>query len=370
MSYFKKIQEAVDYIEENLSGDLSLEILAKKFSFSKYHFHRLFLSIVGKPLMGYVQERRLSQAAHQLIFSNQTVTKIALELNYGSPDVFERAFKRRYGLNPLEYRKKTNLKPPEMFPRKETRIMDDWNLCNKTACSDEEKHECLELLNIIIHLSKVAHRDGLLSLESETNDSWPFLLQKGLQLLLYGTEPLVLRQILENYIRAGGYEGKELLSRILIIEGILAIQMGRYPWEIRELLAGFFGEGYAKEIERNFGIDRENADRTIENFITGLRNQKTYSSATTILEHIVDRLDHHSLQRALRDIDLTELAAGLKGVEGKVGMKIVESLPKKTTLILVEIYDLLEDITAPQIVNAQNAIAGRIKKLRVEGEIP
>lgn len=65
-----------------------------------------------------------------------------------------------------------------------------------------------------------------------------------LELLLYGIEPLALREMLENYIIVGNYKDKELLERVLILEGILSIQMGDYPWVIREKLSSYLGEDY------------------------------------------------------------------------------------------------------------------------------
>lgn len=87
------IQRSIDYIEEHLAEEITLDNLAASAFFSKYHFHRLFKSDTGKTLMEYVRERRLTQAAHELIYSTKTITQIAYSLSFNSHDVFDKASK-------------------------------------------------------------------------------------------------------------------------------------------------------------------------------------------------------------------------------------------------------------------------------------
>jgi AraC-like DNA-binding protein len=364
----KGIQGSIDYIEEHLADEISLDNLAAIAFFSKYHFHRLFKTGTGKTLMEYVRERRLTQATHELVYSSMTVTHIAYSLNFNSHDAFDKAFKRAYGVSPSEYRKNNVLKFTDITS-KEGLKLNDFNLLNKTSCSIEDKRECLKVLDIIISLSKKSHKQGLLSLESEINERLPFLLQKGLELLLYGTEPLVLREILDNYIYAGNYNGKELLSRVLTRNGVLAMQMGEYPWVIRETLASFFGEDFSNEIKQHFGNNDEDKDAKIAGLISAIENQKPYSEATNLLENVFEKLDKRSIQRVLREVDITDLAIGMKGAKGVTQCRIIEGLPRSSVLILIELNDLIEGIGVAQIVDAQNRMIGQIKKLKAEGEI-
>lgn len=368
MDNCNSIQRSIDYIEEHLAEEINLDNLAASAFFSKYHFHRLFKSDTGKTLMEYVRERRLTQAAHELIYSTKTITQIAYSLSFNSHDVFDKAFKRVYGISPKEYRKNIILKLSNPTSKEGFKLY-DFNLLNKTSCSIDDKQECLQVLDIIIYLSQKSHKQGLLSLESEINVRMPFLLQKGLDLLLYGTEPLVLREILDNYILTGNYSGKELLSRILIRNGVLAIQMGEYPWVIREILASCFGEDFSNEIKQHFGRSDEDKDAKIAVLISAIENQKPYSEATKLLENIFEKLDNRSIQRVLREIDVVDLAFAMKGASGITQCKIIEGLPRNSVLILIELNDLIAGIGVAQIVDAQNTIIGQIKKLKTEGEI-
>lgn len=50
MDYFTQIKDALKYIDEHLDEKMSLEMLAERFCFSTFYFHRLFSSVVGKSL--------------------------------------------------------------------------------------------------------------------------------------------------------------------------------------------------------------------------------------------------------------------------------------------------------------------------------
>lgn len=370
MSYGENIRQSIDFIEQHLSEEITLDNLAQLSYFSKYHFHRMFKSTIGKTLMEYVRERRLIRAAHELIYSSKKITDIAFDLSFNSQDAFDKAFKRMYGITPKEYRKNMTLRFTGQVS-KECVIMSDSSFNNKIYCGIDEKKECLQLLDLMISLSKKQHKQGLLSLESEINEKTPFLLQKGLLLMLSGTEPLVLREILNNYISSSNYSGKDFLSAILIKEGILSIQMGEYPWDIREKLIAFLGVDFSNEIKQHFGIDNKNDELKTKNFIEAIKDKKVYSEATNLLEKTFDKLDKRSIQRSLRELNIVELAVGMQGASGKTQVKIIEGLPKMLILILIEAGELLDlnEINIPQIVDAQKGIVEKIKKLRVDGEI-
>jgi AraC-like DNA-binding protein len=48
--YVGRVNRVIDYIEENIDTELTLETLAKVASFSRFHFHRIFSALVGETL--------------------------------------------------------------------------------------------------------------------------------------------------------------------------------------------------------------------------------------------------------------------------------------------------------------------------------
>ena len=118
----------------------------------------------------------------------------------------------------------------------------DWEFGERIKCSEDEKRQCMALVAQIVSLANKAKRNGLLSLVQDAEETTHFLLRKGLQLVLEGVQPNLVKTTLEYYILSGRYTGKDLLERCIILEGILAIQNGVNPQIIQELLISLFGE--------------------------------------------------------------------------------------------------------------------------------
>ncbi len=102
------ITKVFPYIEENLSGDLSLETVADVACFSPFHFHRLFKAITGETLGQYVSRLRAEKAAADLLHTERPVTEIALNRGFSEHSAFTRSFKKYYGNSPTEFRQQNN----------------------------------------------------------------------------------------------------------------------------------------------------------------------------------------------------------------------------------------------------------------------
>lgn len=98
------ISAAIEFIEENLAGKLNLETVARAVHYSKYHLHRAFTQTTGITLHGYIQRRRLTEAAKLLVFSKRPVIDLALTAGYESQQAFSLAFKEMYKKTPGQYR--------------------------------------------------------------------------------------------------------------------------------------------------------------------------------------------------------------------------------------------------------------------------
>lgn len=105
------IQNAMDYIEENLKTDITAEELAKEAGYSVFHFYRLFLSATGMPVMQYILQRRLLHAIYEMKGKKDSMDVI---LCYGFDTYagFYRAFRRSFRCTPSEYIKKNRAKKP------------------------------------------------------------------------------------------------------------------------------------------------------------------------------------------------------------------------------------------------------------------
>ena len=67
MDWGKQLNEAINYIEENLAGEISYDTISKIAQCSIYNFQRMFSYIADKPLSEYIRSRRLTLAAFEVI---------------------------------------------------------------------------------------------------------------------------------------------------------------------------------------------------------------------------------------------------------------------------------------------------------------
>lgn len=103
MDWIERLNDAVKYIEENLSSDIDYSLAAQRACCSLYHFQRMFSYISGIPLSEYVRRRKMSLAAADII-SGGKVIDTALKYGYSSPTAFNRAFKSVHGVAPSDAR--------------------------------------------------------------------------------------------------------------------------------------------------------------------------------------------------------------------------------------------------------------------------
>lgn len=99
------IFHSLDLIEEKIMEKLTVETIADSIHFSKYHYQRMFRSLVGDSVMSYVTKRKLSLAGRELLETNASVIDIALKYGYDSHEGFTRSFKAYMGVSPADYRK-------------------------------------------------------------------------------------------------------------------------------------------------------------------------------------------------------------------------------------------------------------------------
>lgn len=104
MNHDACIKKSIEYIEGNLDNKIELKELADKAFLSKYHFHRVFHSVVGEPVAEYIRKRRLKEAASELVTTDNKIVDIALKYQFSSQEAFTKAFKRIYGVPPREFR--------------------------------------------------------------------------------------------------------------------------------------------------------------------------------------------------------------------------------------------------------------------------
>lgn len=98
------IQEAVTYMEQNYKRELTVEEIADACKLSRSYFSKLFKESMGCPPQEFLIQMRLSKATELMKTSNASIGTIAQECGYPNQLHFSRAFKKRYGVSPREWR--------------------------------------------------------------------------------------------------------------------------------------------------------------------------------------------------------------------------------------------------------------------------
>ncbi|MFE4144632.1 helix-turn-helix transcriptional regulator [Peribacillus sp. YIM B13472] len=130
MRYSPIIQKTIEYIENSLQEELSLENIARFAGFSKFHYHRIFLKEVGVTVSEYIRYRRIANAANMLLYTDEKIIDIAFYYRFETQESFTRSFKKYYELPPGQYRKlvsKLTLQKEEMTMKNE-QLLKGWNV--------------------------------------------------------------------------------------------------------------------------------------------------------------------------------------------------------------------------------------------------
>jgi AraC family transcriptional regulator len=102
--YFERINKILVYIDQNLGEKMDLELLAEMAHFSPFHFHKIMRAYLRESLGSYIIRVRLDTAASLLIYSAEPVSGIAYRIGYDTPAAFTKAFQKRFGTSPSDYR--------------------------------------------------------------------------------------------------------------------------------------------------------------------------------------------------------------------------------------------------------------------------
>lgn len=102
---FKRIENLIEYIEENIKNNVTLEAAASHTGLSKYHLHRIFKAMTDKSLMEYVRGRKLARSTNELVNTDLKIIDIATEYGFNYEQSYIRSFKNAFNISPARVRK-------------------------------------------------------------------------------------------------------------------------------------------------------------------------------------------------------------------------------------------------------------------------
>ena len=101
----RPVLPAAQRIEEDPARPHPIRELANACCMSETHFIRRFRELIGQTPTRYVQERRVTLAAQRLLFTQDSIERIAEETGFGNRFYFTRLFTRQTGVSPAAYRR-------------------------------------------------------------------------------------------------------------------------------------------------------------------------------------------------------------------------------------------------------------------------
>src|SRR5215813_224250 len=107
--YKECILRVLVHVQRHLDEPLALEELARLACLSPHHFHHVFTGMLGEPLASHVRRLRLERAASRLKLTDVAIIQIALEAGYETHEAFSRAFRKNFGLSPVQFRRRNGV---------------------------------------------------------------------------------------------------------------------------------------------------------------------------------------------------------------------------------------------------------------------
>lgn len=101
----RTIDSMVDWVEDHIDQTPSIADMAEYVGYSKYYCSIKFHEHIGISFKEYVVGRKLSLAAVELRRTAVCILDIALQYGFSSNEAFTRAFRKKFGYTPSQYRK-------------------------------------------------------------------------------------------------------------------------------------------------------------------------------------------------------------------------------------------------------------------------
>jgi beta-xylosidase/AraC-like DNA-binding protein len=99
-----RLTKMVDYLEKNYHQVITLEDMAQKFYLSTGYLSRYFKQKMGMGFNRFLMEIRLKHSVKDLVYTDDTISQIAMKNGFANSKSFSKLFKERYEVTPHIYR--------------------------------------------------------------------------------------------------------------------------------------------------------------------------------------------------------------------------------------------------------------------------
>ncbi|HOO27319.1 MAG TPA: AraC family transcriptional regulator, partial [Lachnospiraceae bacterium] len=106
LDYYGTIAEVEQYVTEHLSGELTLESIAKQVYLNPSYLSTMYHKSTGSTLFKFIQKERISKSLYLLCNSTMSIKEISEAVGFKDSNYFSKVFVRENGCSPRQYLKK------------------------------------------------------------------------------------------------------------------------------------------------------------------------------------------------------------------------------------------------------------------------
>lgn len=104
----KIVMEMCSYILNNLYNEITIDKMEKVFCYNKFYLIRVFKMYTGYTIKEFINNVKILKTIDPLIFTNDTILKIALSNGFNSQEYYSEKFRNVIGMSPFQFRKEYN----------------------------------------------------------------------------------------------------------------------------------------------------------------------------------------------------------------------------------------------------------------------
>ena len=242
----------------------------------------------------------------------------------------------------------------------------------------------LDEIEKICNLGMIGRKEGLLALEAEIyekEDIYEKYLKQMVTLIVDGTSPELVEEILLMQYMTKGFGTYEGLIYLLQMVGILSIQAGENPRVTEEKLLAMVSdrvcdrfvqkreEAFRKSLEAPAeDIDMTKVEAYYEGEITLNATDRGYMEIK-LLDYICRQMDDRGIQRLLREVDNADLEIAMVGLSGEARQHLFRNMSKRLCVMVAEDLDHMETVDSFYIMTAAQKILNILFELVDSAEI-
>ena len=164
--HLEAVHRMQEYIEENLSSEITMAQLADVAMYSPWYSYRLFVQHLDMTPAVYIRRLRLSKSALRLRDENVRITDVAYESGFESVDGYQRAFYREFGRNPYEY----SVSPSPIY------LFTPYKVLNVRI---RKESEMKEVKNVFVQVVERPARKVIIKRGKEATEYWKYCEEVG-----------------------------------------------------------------------------------------------------------------------------------------------------------------------------------------------